>query len=661
MAMIPWWIHYPNVNNEIINLDWILQISNENTDKIENFIGVNTIKYADPILWDITSQYEANTIVVDPQTGDAYISTKAVPYGVALSNDGYWTKIYNYASEIHTFREQIAADEQLSTTATAPRSVDDLVFLNGLLYIVTAPMIAGDSYVEGSNCVKTTINAELLRLHTSINAEAQARAEADTAEAEARAEADTALGERITAEAEDRAEADTALGERITAEAGARAEADTALGERITAEAGARAEADNELRNLIGNLGGYKKTFVNIKELGAVGDGQHHLLSDYYASLELAQVDYPFVTSLNTEIDFAVIQKACNNSDLVYIPSGTYMIDNVIELPNTGEHSFVIAGDGIGNTIIHGLSSNSSIFSWTRNSNYGGSTLYLKDLQFNGTSNNITAINFHGVIIGNSRYEDNWISADNIRFNNIFRCFDLYCCGNAHFNNITAYSCTAVFFLSRAASFINISASFSMGCGSFIYADDPLADGISNGIMVNDCQAVLSSGVPYRILGWQGVYIDNSSADLGSGEVQMFLYHVQDYSITNCWVAGNDVNDSMGVRLWDAVRGVLENCTISHCAVGVRCEGTGTNMSVTIAHNTIQANTQYDVYVYSVIGAKLIGNSAYSNLSTPIYVDSSIGIVASENLTRAATYTYFTATCSNVTGASNLFGLINII
>ena len=209
MAMLPWWIHYPNVNNEVINLDWILQISNENSDKIENFIGVNTIKYADPILWDITSQYEANTIVVNPQTGDAYISTKAVPYGVALSNEDYWTRIYNYASEIHVFREQIAADEQLSTTASAPRSVNDLVFLNGLLYRVTSSMITGDSYVEDSNCVKTTIDLELKR-------EALLRIEGVNTEAQARADADTALSQRIDNEAQARSDADAVIRELIS-------------------------------------------------------------------------------------------------------------------------------------------------------------------------------------------------------------------------------------------------------------------------------------------------------------------------------------------------------------------------------------------------------------------------------------------------------------
>ena len=340
MAMIPWWIHYPNVNNEIINLDWILQISNENTDKIENFIGVNTIKYADPILWDITSQYEANTIVVDPQTGDAYISTKAVPYGVALSNDGYWTRIYNYGSEIHVFREQIAADEQLSTTASAPRSVDDLVFLNGLLYIVTNPMIAGDSYVEGSNCAKTTINAQLLRLYTTITAEAQARADADTAlggriddEAQARADADTALGGRIDNEAQARADADTALGQRIddanTAlgqridnEAQARADANTALGQRIDNEALARADADTALGQRIDNITISKRDIIeviNVKEAGLDATG-----------------------ATDNSSRLTNIINDANEGATLYFPTGTYLFNSPIRL----NKKINILGDG---------------------------------------------------------------------------------------------------------------------------------------------------------------------------------------------------------------------------------------------------------------------------------------------------------------------------
>ena len=153
---------YPYVDPNMFNDDWLLNMMKQLLKEFENFINLNKIKYADPILWDITKQYEVNTIVIDPQTGDAYISTKAVPYGVALSNTNYWTKIYNYANTINTLEEQIAAaNEELSTTATAPRSKGDLVWLNGLLYKVTANMIAGDSYVIGSNIIKTTIEEEL--------------------------------------------------------------------------------------------------------------------------------------------------------------------------------------------------------------------------------------------------------------------------------------------------------------------------------------------------------------------------------------------------------------------------------------------------------------------------------------------------------------------
>lgn len=177
MALIPWWIRYPNVNDEIMNLDWLLRVSNENTEKISNFINLNTIKYANPILWDIASQYEANTITVDPQTGDAYISTKAVPYGVALSNTEYWTKIYNYANVVDTLREQIVADnEGERTTASKDHEAGDLVWLNGKLAVITRDILAGTEYIEKTesvgitgNFVYTTVNAETIARYSSDN------------------------------------------------------------------------------------------------------------------------------------------------------------------------------------------------------------------------------------------------------------------------------------------------------------------------------------------------------------------------------------------------------------------------------------------------------------------------------------------------------------
>ena len=167
--MINWFAHmYPYTNFHELNLDWVIATVRHGEKEIADFIGVNTIKYADPILWNIELQYEANTVVVDGQTGNAYISVKPVPSGVHLSRTEYWTQIYNYANVVDTLRSQIAHNEKESTTATTSYSVDNLVFVNGELFRVISPMIAGDSFVVGSNVENTTIEHELLRRYNDI-------------------------------------------------------------------------------------------------------------------------------------------------------------------------------------------------------------------------------------------------------------------------------------------------------------------------------------------------------------------------------------------------------------------------------------------------------------------------------------------------------------
>lgn len=149
---------FPYTDSNRYNDDWLISMMKKLIEEFNHFVNLNKIKYADPILWDITHQYEVNTVVIDPETGDAYISTHAVPYGISLGNTEYWTKIFNYARVISVLQQQIAAvDEGLSKTATANRSAGELVWLNGLLYEVTRDMIAGDTYVVNSNCKKVTI------------------------------------------------------------------------------------------------------------------------------------------------------------------------------------------------------------------------------------------------------------------------------------------------------------------------------------------------------------------------------------------------------------------------------------------------------------------------------------------------------------------------
>ena len=157
----------PYTNFHDLNLDWIMDALNEFNTKLTNFVSLATIKYANPIQWDITSQYEANTVVVDSK-GNAYLSVQPVPSGVSLDRTEFWTKIGNFDELWADVKKAITPnDEGHSTTATAARAVNDLVWVNGDLVRVTRAMIAGDAYVPGSNCVSSSTNEVL---HYLINA-----------------------------------------------------------------------------------------------------------------------------------------------------------------------------------------------------------------------------------------------------------------------------------------------------------------------------------------------------------------------------------------------------------------------------------------------------------------------------------------------------------
>lgn len=89
---------FPYTNFQELNLDRIIQQLIEVQEGLQFVIDNASLKYADPIQWNITTQYAANTVVIDPQTGTAYLSTKPVPVNILLTNPEYWTPIYTYPS-----------------------------------------------------------------------------------------------------------------------------------------------------------------------------------------------------------------------------------------------------------------------------------------------------------------------------------------------------------------------------------------------------------------------------------------------------------------------------------------------------------------------------------------------------------------------------------
>ena len=208
--------HFPYTNFHELNLDWIIHELKELETEIANFVAINSVKYANPITWNITSQYETNTVVLD-SNGNAYLSVQPVPAGVSLDREEYWTKIGNFSALWDSVRSAITPyDEQHSTTASADHKAGDWVWVENDLLLITKNMNAGDKYVDGSNCKKTNVHDLFTTLGDTITNEVNTLSGELQDEITARENGDTALDSKITTEAKARAEADTALNQKIT-------------------------------------------------------------------------------------------------------------------------------------------------------------------------------------------------------------------------------------------------------------------------------------------------------------------------------------------------------------------------------------------------------------------------------------------------------------
>lgn len=152
---------YPYTNFHELNQDWILSILKKFENELKQAIDYKTIHYADPLQWNITTQYAPNTVVVDENTGIAYISKDAVPSGILLSDKNYWMVIFDYQKIYNKIMSGVAFNEKDNETASKDLLVNDLVWYHGDLYRATRAISSGSRYIIGTNLVATTIESLL--------------------------------------------------------------------------------------------------------------------------------------------------------------------------------------------------------------------------------------------------------------------------------------------------------------------------------------------------------------------------------------------------------------------------------------------------------------------------------------------------------------------
>ena len=404
--------------------------------------------------------------------------------------------------------------------------------------------------------------------------------------------------------------------------------------------------------------------YNSIKINGAIGDGKLHPLSEKYSNLSEAQKDYPFVTTLDQSIDWASIQKSVNIWNQIYIPEGRYKIDEKIVFPNSESRAWYITGEGGRNSVFDITSKRGFEYIREPEANKGCNIIF-SNVAFVGNTS-VTGIYFHGVIEDNTRYEDNWLRVYNSFFYNLNRGVDLYCCGQIFIQNCYAQGTKTMAYLGRAASFFTMENQMCLDCGSMIYADDGLHDGISNGITLINCNTVLQSGTGIRINGWEAVHIIRCSCDLGANnsENHIFLYNVQNFNITDCWVSGITPDDNAnGIRLWNCHSGEVTDCHIYNVKAGIRIDGkTSIPNSIKIAGCDFASNTLNDIIIVDAVGITIYGNTFktvidVTGTNAPIYanVPGNNYIVITANIFANAEFEFTGPTTAYTAG--NIFGL----
>lgn len=158
---------FPYSNFHELNLDWIIDKIKENSENLTEFVKLNTIKYANPLQWDITKQYEANTIVIDDATGFAYLSTKPVPTGVALERTEYWVPVFNVYAIYEDIKTGVAYNNKKSDTSLFDLKKGSLVWVNDKMRQVTKDITMGDRFTD-SNSVSCNVSDVLVSVINSL-------------------------------------------------------------------------------------------------------------------------------------------------------------------------------------------------------------------------------------------------------------------------------------------------------------------------------------------------------------------------------------------------------------------------------------------------------------------------------------------------------------
>lgn len=502
---------YPYININDLNLDFILNAIKEMRNEVTNFVSINAIKYADPIQWNITSQYEKNTIVIDPQTGTAYISVAPVPSGVALTRDEYWTVVFDLGSFVTRAAKNFTTRYEQDTTLTATFNsvAGDWLVWGDTLYVANVNITAGDSYVVDGNIRRITVEEVKNTIMQLI---------ADNYDA-------------IVAMIGDLNDLTTTAKNNVVA----------AINELVTGlsnEVQARQDAIDDITNDIGVLSDLETTDTS-NIVGAINE----VLSESGTKLKIWDITEHGAIGDGVTDCTQAIQDGIDSDMLVYIPEGIYATHTL-----TCKYGTVIMGktDGYGlsgsnGSVLKSLDTSGAVIEIPRLCH----KVILQNFAINGQAANTNAVD--GILISHTASDfylmgiyvqrcRHGINCGSTGWSTIFKCFVENCYGDGfHFENGNGDSERPM-----QVNVINCLSEHNNGNGfEFINTQNAVAPA---GTVLN-CGTFANNGFGIRYTGTNGYSFSAARVDNcffgedNAGEVRL-LYSMDDYPITisNCQI-----------------------------------------------------------------------------------------------------------------------------